>query len=840
MGTMNHEERNKAFDATIKTVLTEHLQAGVLVDTDLWPALRERLPMGGYNATFEHTNSIEDKNKKEAVVSTDPAAITVITRPASRVGRMGPRWGLKLRRAGTVAGLLAAMLVAIFTISVLLLRSTNSVVLPVPLTQGGLPIVTVTIASPASVPTGAVSQLQAPVSTEGRAYYVSPMPSATLGTRLPTPRPLWDMRSLVFNASVVAEAQIIGSEKRTGSYTFIFYVHKWYKNEPGVKDNIVRLTLDTTKNWDKLPFLPRNLIGGDGPYPFNFMLFLSGSADNYFILGNTAGIFYLPDNAGVEAGGGAEQYQNMPVKTFQEEVWSALPATPTALPLTPTPLPTPSDGSPISLIKVGDGYQVYVHRGTVRLGVGGMPVWVGPSQLQIQWSSGKEPYEGASYLVDLRAGTIEKYNPARPEWEVNTHSYSSVPHPDGKQALLLKGGTEDVWGVTYYDVATKQEQTVYDRNASVPQWAGTQVHEPGIALSPASPLWLSEDTFLLLLGPSPVTGEPRGKGALLLVNVSNHTVRLLTKEGSSYTAQYGLPVVYQTGDISSPLLMLPAPYTGTPITLTSGGPWIRDWTATPEGRRVAWVEATPPPGDWSKRLPSPCIPCEGPGPKDPEPDVQAIAIWDAATGKVYRYKPSGLVWSLGSAYFMQQEQGGLHWRVDGATLLYATHTSGTPGRSNLYGITPGGQPEILAQHPWDGTIHFLGEGKEGSLYYWVTGRGYYASGDLVQRHPDGSVEVLHENLTSNMWWVEQGKWLEVLQEGAVTIHDFATGTARYARFSDHAPSPGELGWSGVQDLVPVSPDGMWAAYAGTNSDAVVVSPDGKPDRGRAMLIVRIK
>src|SRR5206468_668257 len=109
--------------------------------------------------------------------------------------------------------------------------------------------------------------------------------------------------------------------------------------------------------------------------------------------------------------------------------------------------------------------------------------------------------------------------------------------------------------------------------------------------------------------------------------------RILAKgEGGSCSCEYGMPLVYQSGSISGPLLMLPAPYTGAPITLSPGGPWIRDWAATPDGSRVAWVEATAPPGDWSERLPSPCIPCGGPGPKDPEPQVQAIAIWDSATG----------------------------------------------------------------------------------------------------------------------------------------------------------------------------------------------------------------
>ncbi|HKP51438.1 MAG TPA: hypothetical protein VJ183_02180 [Chloroflexia bacterium] len=738
--------------------------------------------------------------------------------------------GLRLRPSVAAAGLLVVMMLAALAVGMRLLRPANSIV-PVPIAQP-MPS-TPTLLPPAAVSTGEVPMLPPPASTT-EAY---PTPASL--SPIPTPKPLWDLHSLVFNASVVAEAQIIGSEKRPGSYTFIFYAHEWHKNEPGVKDNILRLTLDTSKNWDDLAYLPRNLIGNtDGFSPHKFMLFFGGTPNNYSILGTTAGIFFLREDAGVQTGAGAKQYENMPVKTFKEELRAILPATPTPLPPSATPLPTPADGSPISLVKVGDGYRVYPHRGIVRFGVGGMPSWLGPSRFQVLWSSGKAPYEGSRYLVDLQLGTIEKYNPPPPEWYA---PYGSVPHPDGKRALKLIGATEDIWGVSYYDVATKQEQTVYDRDAAVPQWAGAEVHEPGLALSPGSPTWLSEDTFLLYLGASPATGEPHGKSRLLLVDASSHKIRVLAKEGGAHCpCEYGMPLLYQTGDISGLLLMLLSPYTGAPITLTSGGPWIRDWAATPDGRRVAWVEATAPPGDWAERLPDPCIPCERIGQRDPEPEVQAIAIWDSATGQVFRYKPDGLVWSLGSAYFMQWQLVRLHWRTDGSTLLYSTHTAGASGRSTLYSLVPGGQPEVLAEHQWDGSILFLGEGQDGSIYYWVTGRKYYASGDVVRRHHDGRLEVLHENLTSNMWWLEPGKWLEVIQEGAVTLHDFATSSARYARFYDHEPSLGELGWGGVQDLVPISPGGEWAAYASTDSDAVVITPDGIPDRGREMLIVRVK
>lgn len=747
--------------------------------------------------------------------------------------KAGLRKGPHPRSAPAWAALLA---VALFAIFIVIAPYPHPLSTPPPVAVArtflntSIPIPTPVVSSLTS---GGTTLLPGPVPTEE--VYSTPTLSP-----MPTPEPRWNLRTLLAGVRIVAQARIIGSEKRPGSYTFIFYVSEWYKNEPGIRDNTVRLTLDTSKNWDKLAYLPRNLIGSDSmSEPFNFMLFLDGNAGAYSILAETAGIFYLRGDTGVETGAGAEQYQGMPVKLFKEALVAALPASPTPLPASPTPRPTPADGSPVSLIKVGDRYEVYVHRGVLRFGVGGMPVWLGPSRIQVLWSSGKAPYEGASYVVDVHAGTIQKYTPT----QAQLMAYSGLTSADGKYALGMKEGTEDVWGVVLYNTATKEEQTVYDRHASVPQWAGSNVHEPGVPLSPGSPIWLSADTFILQLGASPATGLPVVKARLLLVSAASHKVRLLTKEGYSYSARYGMPLVYQTGDINGPLYILRAPYTGTPVKLTGGGPWIRDWTATPDGRRVAWVEAKAPPGDWSQRLPSACIPCGSR--KDPEPQVQAIAIWDAATGKVSRHKPTGLVWTLGSAYFTQRE--GLHWRADGSAILYATHTAGSPGRSALYSVKPGGQPQLLAQHPWDGSINFLGEGGGGSIYYYVTGRKYYASGDLVRRMPDGALQVLHDNVSFNTWWVEPGKWLAALADGGVTVHDFATGSTRRALFPGKSPSPDELGGITVQNLVPVSPDGAWAAYAALSSDVPdptlygLPTPIGtQPDQGPGVLIVPVK
>jgi hypothetical protein len=488
-------------------------------------------------------------------------------------------------------------------------------------------------------------------------------------------------------------------------------------------------------------------------------------------------------------------------------------------------------------LKDGDGYRVYPHRGIVSLANGGMETWLGPSRIRIVWSSGKEPWEGKSYLADLQSGTLEEYVPPSREWPP---SYSSVARPNDTRALLIKGGNEDVWGLTLYDSSTSQEETVFDRNPSVPQWAGAEVHEGQEPLNPGYPIWLDEDFFLLPVARhlNSQVGDP-GPMILLLVDAASRKVEVLARGVQDFTADFAATVIYQTGGISGALMILPPPYTAKPIILAPGGPWIRDWVASPDGSRVAWVEATAPPGDWSERLPSPCVPCDryGSASPDPEPQVQAIAIWDAATQQVYRHKPNGLVWSLGTAF--RSQPAPFRWRTDGSALLYATHAS-APARSNLYSLTAGQQPVLLAEHPWDGTVNVLGDGAEGSIYYYVTGKNYFASGDIVRRHPDGRVEVLHEYLSPNMWHLAQGKWLEVLGQGEVYVHDFATGQTLHARFRADSPSLGELDWPGIAGLVPVSSDGTWAAYAGTSDDLMSGPPRIMPDRGPAIQIVRVK
>jgi hypothetical protein len=705
------------------------------------------------------------------------------------------------------------------------------------------PLLPPAISTPDTVgPTPAPTSPAPPLPVPSGEVYNTPVPPP------PAPTPVWDLRSLAFNATIIAEAHIIGSETRPHMYTIIFYVDEWYKNDYG-SGNTLRLAFDTRKNWDRLVYLLRNLIGSQqASGSHRFMLFLTGAGGgDLFITGDTAGVFYLRNEYGgiVEAGDDTPQYQGMSIQRFKEELRAVLPATPTPAPPTSTPLPTPADGRPVSLIRQGDGYKVYVHRGVVRLVPHGSDGWIEPDQLRFDWSTAREPYTGTQYIANLKIGTVEIYT--YPKW-MGMGVYGNFPSPAKKHILLLDGATEDVWGASLYDVDRDERVVVFDRKPETPQWANPEVHGQERALSPGSPTWLDEKQFLLPISYFPSEMGPAdgnwGRGAILLLgNVDTRQLRVIAREANVHMAARGKPLLYQTGGLSGPLYMLLPPYTGNAVTITAGGPWIRDVSATPDGRHVAWVESTPPPGDWSHtRLPSTCVSCGSGVPKDPEPENTTIAIWDASTGQPIRHKVSGLVWSLGTAAFYNPYSStarrSLTWGADGNTLYHATHA---PGNSSLHSITPGGKPTLLASHPWDGAIHFLGETGDGALLYMANGRKYFAAGDVVRRRPDGRLEVLHTDLSHNMLWLEEGKWLEVLGgEGEVLVFDLGTGTERKARFGSLSPNPGELGWASVRDLVSISPDGKWAAYAGSNSDAVIMSPNGASDRGREVLIVPLK
>ncbi len=71
-----------------------------------------------------------------------------------------------------------------------------------------------------------------------------------------------------------------------------------------------------------------------------------------------------------------------------------------------------------------------------------------------------------------------------------------------------------------------------------------------------------------------------------------------------------------------------------------------------------------------------------------------------------------------------------------------------------------------------------------------------------------------------------------LRDGDVQVVDLSINQSYHVNFPNEYIDTGKLGWVGISQLVPLSPDGHWAAYAGSQSSMVLVDPDGRPDRGR--------
>lgn len=140
-----------------------------------------------------------------------------------------------------------------------------------------------------------------------------------------------------------------------------------------------------------------------------------------------------------------------------------------------------------------------------------------------------------------------------------------------------------------------------------------------------APHHATPDTAGLTLAPPDGRNAPRW-GKVLLANVAQRQVHLLAEPGQLAAVLPDGSLLLRRGWVNGELQHL-APAYDKAVAVAPGGPWTWGWAVSPEGRRVAWLEMTPPPGDWSERLPAGC--CSG----DSPPVVSAVAVWDRTTGR---------------------------------------------------------------------------------------------------------------------------------------------------------------------------------------------------------------
>jgi hypothetical protein len=557
-----------------------------------------------------------------------------------------------------------------------------------------------------------------------------------------------------------------------------------------------------------------------------------------YFLNSTEGTFLV--SGGYIRDAGITKYNGWTVDAFSDAIADTIFRTPTIA--APQETPTRVSGSePVSFVRDGEGFRLDVHEGVASFGLGpaiwSASPWIGSSALVVQWDSITERGQSKSYLLDFVGSKLESLPWSAREW-------SAIGNSDGRRAILVKAA-EQALTIKLADIETGKTETVYDLVASVPQWAGAEAHAGDLGTLPfyvyASASWVGQDAFVLALKPRIDKDTTDYASKLLLVDTARHEVRVLAARGTLAEPLPNGALLWQSGGVDGGLQMLTPPYTDQPTIITEGGPWIRDWVATNDGGRVAWLEAEAPRGDWARQLPRTCAPC---GAKDPEPTLKSAAIWDRTTGKVSRYPaPAGLVWSFSTTNM--QQKGNLLWRKDGSALLYATHIADkggaeNSGRTALNELTLDGLSTLLSEHAWYGHLDTLWEGNDGSIYYYLLGEKSVSAGDIIRRHPDGKLEILYTYTGWQAWTVNRDGYLEMLRGNSVMVTNLNTGDTQEAVFSQADPGQFDTGWGSITTLVPMSPGAKWAAFAGSNSDLIMASPDGTPDRSRTVYIVPVK
>ncbi|HYP40022.1 MAG TPA: hypothetical protein VEX13_06640 [Chloroflexia bacterium] len=525
----------------------------------------------------------------------------------------------------------------------------------------------------------------------------------------------------------------------------------------------------------------------------------------------------------------------------------ALPptATPTphipAIPAQTTPTRVPNS-APISLAREGDGFRLDVYEGRVVLGSNDWidsSSWIDSSHLVVGWTS-PDTLLGAdnvysNYIIDVDDGKLMElpnYLPKERDEQIKV-----VPSPDGDKAVII-------WEARYlrvalFDFATGSVQEVANIVPGTPQWAGPEINLTEFPTGEgvhgfAEPAWAGNDIFVLTIiidrgenGPAPLNW-----GKVLLVDTTQQKVSVLAERGTVAGIFPDGAVLLRPGWIDGELQLF-RPGDNSLTRVAPSGPWRAGWSFSPDGKQVAWMELTPPPGLWTQAIPGNCC-------TDPIPTLKGITVWDRTSGEVRRFDAPRFAWyDLDLRGWSQEPQ--TVWSTDSSALFYFARP--TQDSAGLYRLPLNGQPTPVVETNTPNLIRLVAQGDDGSIYYMigsaimVEGPGCNGCVQLMRRYPDGKLEIVHEYNAPVDWIVDkQGRYRRI-KDGGVAFTDLQTGQSHQVNFPGAQIRLGDVGWGRLSGLVPISPDGLWAAYAGSDSHAP--SPDGRSNRGRTVHIVRV-
>jgi hypothetical protein len=521
------------------------------------------------------------------------------------------------------------------------------------------------------------------------------------------------------------------------------------------------------------------------------------------------------------------------------QVPSPLPSSAEQAPtIDPTPTvsalntPTRVPGSPpISLARDGNGFRLDVYEGSAGFDAVNRAPWIDASRLLVAWYSTSETptavYSHATYMVDTTSGKLLTL----PGNESNRDVFLS---PDGNLAVMV---SQNTLHVALYDFRSGALQTVADLDPSVAQWAGLDANlsefKPGTEIFVnATPSWAGNDTFALTVQHSSGAGSAFGWDKSLLVNTAQHSVRVLANRGTVVATFPNGSVLVRSGRIDGEMQLF-RPGDSSPITVAPSGLWTVSWSISPDGKQVAWFEMTPPASNGTQTPPVECCASQQP------PALKDIAVFDSTTGNIRRFDVSGIAFI--SPGFLWTSGDNIKWGKDNSTLFYSAHA--VKDQTTLYRLSLNGQATAIVDMDKLVGLDVVAEGNDGSIYYTIIGADCQTCVQLIGRHPDGTVEVVHPNGEAISWQVDGQGRLEEMKDGGILLTDLVTGQSHQVNFPGETIDTSKLGMAllGVGSLVPISPDGNWAAYAGSQSDAVMVGPDGRDtDRGRTVYIVRVK
>jgi hypothetical protein len=636
-----------------------------------------------------------------------------------------------------------------------------------------------------------------------------------------------ELIALKAKADLVVQVGLPGLNWTKNGSVLPLQVGKWLKNPNNIDIPNLNLYI-TDEEWSRMPATfqgNKDPMEQDKKGYSGYVMFLTrgdtlpGFGDTYRLTDGPRGAFLIRDQTIIDAG--IPEYIGWPLDNFTRLITGE----PTPVPsIAPEPTSTRSSkAEPLSLAKEDSGYRLDVYEGGAAFGNGSGP-WIGPSHLLVSWfpvpTPGSSNFgDGKHYLLNVTNGKLEQLPGFEPRMQV-------FPRHDGKRVVLVRSLQYSAH-IAVSNLETGQVETVFDSDPAVPQWRDNNAASGQVY----NVTWISQDAFVLEMVAEEDGRENWGSSKLVLVNLAGQSTRLLAPRGKLAAYLLDGSVLWQSSWIDGEILLLSPPYTGEPVQVVAGGTWFASFTASPDRQTVAWLELEPPPGDWSKRLPNEC--CTG----DPPPVPKAITVLRHPANTVQSFPVANFAWPHPDLGWSQNLQ--LGWRNDSGAIYYAAHRDSK--QTDLRELTLNGQETLLAQHDAYTGLRVLGTGADGSLYYALDGRGCQNCNRLMRRHRDGRLEVVYAEDMYRSWYLDKRGRLMALKDGGVFVTDLTTGESNFVRFPGETLDTGQLGWSSIEHLVPLSPDGRWVAYAGSTSDDISVGPDGRAmDRGRTVRVVKVK